>query len=72
MQDDFKETSGELARKAKVTQVTVRKYADLGLLEFIVASNGTRLFRAGQSKKVREILAERLANRYKKAAPATI
>ena len=70
MQEDFTDTSGELARKSKVTQVTVRKYADLGLLEFIVASNGTRLFRAGQSKKVREILAERLTKR--RRAPAAV
>jgi hypothetical protein len=53
-----------------VTQVTVRKYADLRLLEFIVASNGTRLFKAGQEKLVRSIMAERLAKRRK--APAAV
>lgn len=67
---DFTDTSGELARRSKVTQVTVRKYADLRLLEFIVASNGTRLFKAGQEKLVRSIMAERLAKRRK--APAAV
>jgi DNA-binding transcriptional MerR regulator len=67
---DFTYTSGELARRSKVTQVTVRKYADLGLLEFIIASNGTRLFKGGQEKLVRTILAERLAKRRKAPAAA--
>jgi DNA-binding transcriptional MerR regulator len=67
---DYLETSGELAREARVTQPTIRKYADAGLLDFVIASNGTRLFRAGQAKKVREILATRLENRGRKSVTA--
>lgn len=60
---EFTETSSELARQAKVTQPTIRKYADAGLLDFVKASDGTRLFRAGQADRVREIFAARMANR---------
>jgi len=59
----YLDTTGELARKSHVSQPTVRKYADAGWLEFIVASDGTRLFREGQADRVRGILAQRMANR---------
>jgi len=60
---EFLETSGELARQARVSTPTVRKYADAGLLEFVMASNGTRLFRSGQAEKVRDLYARSIANR---------
>lgn len=64
---NYIETTSELARKACVAQPTIRKYADAGLLDFVKASDGTRLFRAGQAEKVREIYARRMANRGKPA-----
>jgi DNA-binding transcriptional MerR regulator len=59
----FTDTTGALSRQARVLPATVRRYADLGLLEFVVAADGTRLFRTGQADLVRKILAERMANR---------
>lgn len=64
---NYSDTSSALARDSKVTTETVRLYADLKLLDFIVASNGTRLFRSGQAPRVREIYAERMARRGRKA-----
>ncbi len=63
---DYTDTSSTLARQAEVTQPTIRKYADAGLLDFVVASDGTRLFRKGQSDRVRSIYAERMARRGRK------
>lgn len=60
---EYRDTTGELARKAKVSQPTVRKYAQAGLLDCLVASDGTLLFREGQAERVRKILAERMNNR---------
>ena len=59
----FTDTSGELARQSGVIQPTIQKYANLGLLDYVTASNGTKLFRAGQAQKVRDILAQRMATR---------
>ena len=64
----FTETSGSLARDAGVTVVTVNLYAKLGLLEYVTAANGVKLFRGGQADRVREILAERRANRGRRSA----
>lgn len=64
----YNDTTGELARQSMVAPPTVRRYADMGLLDFVVASNGTRLFRQGQAEKVREIYAGRLANRGRRRA----
>lgn len=64
----FTDTTSELARQAEVTPPTVRKYADLGFLEFVVASNGVRLYRSGQADRVREIYEERMARRGRSAA----
>jgi DNA-binding transcriptional MerR regulator len=61
--ESFTETSSAIGRASGMTPATVNKYADLGLLDFIRASDGTRLFRAGQEEKVREIHAERMRNR---------
>ena len=63
----YTDTTGELARLAKVTQPTVRQYAAAGLLDFILASDGTRLFRKGQAGKVREIYFERMGRRGRRA-----
>jgi DNA-binding transcriptional MerR regulator len=54
------ETSSQLAREAEVTPALIRLYAALGLLDFVRASNGTRLFKSGQGPRVREILAKRM------------
>jgi DNA-binding transcriptional MerR regulator len=60
---EYVDTTSKLARDAEVTQPTVTLYANLGLLDHIRSSNGTRLFRPGQAMRVRQILAERLASR---------
>ena len=60
---EFTETTTGLARTALVTADTVRLYADMGLLEFRVASNGTRLFPVTAAEAVRRIYATRIANR---------
>lgn len=64
---DFTETSTSLAQKAGVSAETVRRYADLGLLEFRVAADGTRLFSAEGAGRVSEIYADRIANRGRRA-----
>jgi DNA-binding transcriptional MerR regulator len=56
-------TTGRIAREAGVTPATVRLYADMGLIAHRVASDGTRLFSADAAQAVRDILAQRLANR---------
>ena len=63
MEHQYTETSGKLSRDSGVTVPTLTLYADLGLLDFIRSSNGMKLFRAGQADKVREIYAQRMANR---------
>jgi DNA-binding transcriptional MerR regulator len=65
----FTETSGAIARAAGVSVPTIRTYTDLGLLPFVKASNGTRLFKPDAADEVGRILAKRLANRgHKRAA----
>jgi hypothetical protein len=64
----YTDTTGSLARQAGVAPPTVRKYADEALLDFVTASNGTRLFREGQAGRVQEIYRERIARRGHKAA----
>lgn len=64
----YDETTGSLARKSEMTVQSVIKYCDLGLLDFIRCSNGSRLLRRGQEVRVREIRASRLANRGRKRA----
>jgi DNA-binding transcriptional MerR regulator len=66
----YTDTTSKLAREAEVTAPTVRAYANKGWLDFITASDGTRLFRAGQAPKVREIYAKRIAQRGR--APAAV
>jgi DNA-binding transcriptional MerR regulator len=63
MGSDYRDTISKLAREADVTAPTVRTYANRGWLDYIVASDGTRLFRIGQASKVREIYAKRVAQR---------
>lgn len=60
---EYKDTNSKLAREAEVTAPTITLYANLGLLDYIRISNGTRLFRAGQAERVKSILAERLGAR---------
>lgn len=66
----YTDTISKLARDGDTTVPTVHLYATLGLLDFIVASNGTRLFRTGQAERVREILAERMARRGRRTSGA--
>ena len=40
---EFTDTTGKLAREAGVLPATIRRYADLKLLEFVIAADGTRL-----------------------------
>lgn len=65
---DFTQTTTGLARAAAVSPETVRRYADMGLIEFRVASNGTRLFMPSQADQVRQLCAERLSNRGRRSA----
>jgi DNA-binding transcriptional MerR regulator len=67
MAAQYDELIGDLARAAEVAPQTVRIYANLGLLDSIRTASGLRLFRAGQAPRVREIYAERMANRGKRA-----
>jgi DNA-binding transcriptional MerR regulator len=59
----FVDTSGKLARDSGTSVPTVILYAKMGLLEYIEASNGVKLFRTGQAGRVREIKAQRLEAR---------
>lgn len=65
---EFEDTTGSLAREARVSLPTVKLYADKGLLEYRRAANGIRLFRRGQAPRVREIYEQRMANRGRKSA----
>jgi DNA-binding transcriptional MerR regulator len=69
---DYTDTTTKLARDAELTQPTIRKYADLGLLDFIVASDGTKLFKPGQAARVKDIHAKRMAGRYVRGRRRTI
>jgi DNA-binding transcriptional MerR regulator len=60
---DFTDTTTSLARRSGLAPETVRRYADLKLIDFRVASDGTRLFRAAVADRVRQIYASRIANR---------
>lgn len=62
------DTTGELARLSRVMPATIRRYADMKLLDYVTVSNGTRLFPPGQADRVREILAQRMALRGRKRA----
>lgn len=59
----YTDTSTKLASDAGTTARTVNVYARLALLDFVLASNGTKLFRRGQAETVRAIRAERLSRR---------
>ncbi len=67
MKAEFTDTSGKLSRDAETTVPTVLLYAKLGLLDFVVASNGTKLFRSGQADKVRQLKKKRMAERLRQA-----
>lgn len=64
----YTDTSAKLARDAEAAVPTVNLYARLGLLDYIVASNGVKLFRAGQAELVREIKRQRLEARTRRTA----
>jgi DNA-binding transcriptional MerR regulator len=62
----FSDTSGRVAREAALTVQTIIRYADLGFLDFVRSSDGTRLFAPGQAEKARRIYEERMARRGKR------
>lgn len=56
-------TVGAVARQAETCPATVRLYGDRGLIEFVTASDGTRLHGPDVPGRVRAIKQQRLANR---------
>jgi DNA-binding transcriptional MerR regulator len=68
----FTETTGAVAKGGNVSQPTIRLYADLGLLEFVLDSRGSRLFDRSAAARVREIFAERMKNRGRGRSAAAI
>ena len=66
----YTDTSGRLAKDSDTSVPTISLYARMGLLDYVVASNGVKLFRAGQAPRVREILRERMARRGRQGAHA--
>lgn len=60
---NYTDTSGQLAREAGTTVALIQRYAELGLLKYVRASNGVRLFAPGQAGTVRRVYAQRMANR---------
>jgi hypothetical protein len=64
--ENFTDTSGRLSRNAEVTQAYVGQLSRAGLIPFITASDGTRLYRPDAAETVRRIKRERLANRGRK------
>jgi hypothetical protein len=67
-EQDYTDTTGKLARDSEKTVPTIALYARLGLLDYIEASNGIKLFRKGQAAKVREIYERRMAGRGRRSA----
>lgn len=65
---EYTHTTTSLARAAEVAPDTVRRYANLGMLDYRLASDGTRLFAFQAVEAVRRICAARLANRGRRAA----
>ena len=59
MADPFELTTGELSRLAGVNQVTLRRYAKLGLVEFRQISNGFLTFRRSAAARVRALRDQR-------------
>lgn len=58
--ESFNETTGTIARAAGVLPDLVRKYANLGLLEFRQLPDRTRVFRASAADTVRELKVKRM------------
>jgi DNA-binding transcriptional MerR regulator len=63
MTETFSDTSGAVAREARVSPPTVRLYSDMGLIEFVLDSRGCRLYRPGTAELVRQIYERRMARR---------
>jgi DNA-binding transcriptional MerR regulator len=68
MTEEFTETTSAVARASGLSVPTVRLYGDLGLLRFIVASNGTRLHPKGSGDQAAEHARKRLASRGRRVA----
>jgi hypothetical protein len=61
--DPFELTTGELARAAGVNPDTVRRYANLNLIESRRLSSGIRIFRRSSADVIRQVCQQRLAVR---------
>ena len=59
----FNHTASAIARLAAVTAPTVSKYAEQGLVEHVVSTNGTRLFKPEAAKVVRRLVDASFARR---------
>src|SRR5688572_8744303 len=55
------ETVGDVSRLAGASVPLIRRYCDLGLIEYARDRHGRRLFRAGTAARVAEIKAVRIA-----------
>ncbi len=66
----FDQSIGDVARDGGVSLPTIRTYCALGLLEHIRLSTGVRLFDRDAAARVREIAAQRIANRGRRAVAA--
>jgi DNA-binding transcriptional MerR regulator len=60
MKHEYTDSSGTLARESRVSIPTISSYAFQGLIDYVVCSNGHRMFRSGQAAKVRKIYRQRM------------
>lgn len=65
--ETYSETTSAIARAADVLPETVRLYSDMGFLEHIRLKSGTRLLKPSAAERVREIYAQRMGNRGRRA-----
>lgn len=63
MEREFTLTTGALSRESEASEGSVRHYANLGLIEFRLASNGARLYPKTAIERVRAIKSERMSKR---------
>jgi DNA-binding transcriptional MerR regulator len=68
----FTETTSAISRASGASIPTIRLYGDLGLIQFIEASNGTRLHRKDAGERVAQLLRQRIANRGRRRVEAPV
>lgn len=61
--ENFTLTTAAVAREAGCSDQTVRGYSKRGLIEYRLASNGTRLYSTGAPAQVRDLVAAGIARR---------